>query len=350
MAWIPWCVSCHHNCIYDVPGLPRTRTSKCSDSVRGMPSPWIPACAGMTERCGGSSRDPLKTEQLPVRDVASRGGWYAVSPREEWRRQLRRVKVLFLPQQGGLSVGQESLVAAIGDRHDLSIFDHARPVAPQFEGVEVVVDMGGSVGTHEMMDAATETRVWQVMGTGLEHVDLEYMKSRGFTITHCPGTLSAVAMAEAAMAFMLMISRRRNEAMEVFARAGSNRPMGENLEGKVLGLVGFGASAQALAVRARAFDMRVFAVDVREIEPEVVERTGPEFLGTPEDLDYVIGESDFLSLHLHLNDSTKHTIDARRIGLMKPSASDHQRGAGSAGRRRRPCTPRSWRAASAARG
>ena len=256
----------------------------------------------------------------PVRDVASRGGRSAVSPRGEWRRQLRRVKVLFLPQQGGLSVGQESLVAAIGDRHDLSIFDHARPVAPQFEGVEVVVDMGGSVGTREMMDAATETRVWQVMGTGLEHVDLEYMKSRGFTITHCPGTLSAVAMAEAAMAFMLMISRRRNEAMEVFARAESNRPMGENLEGKVLGLVGFGASAQALAVRARAFDMRVFAVDVREIEPEVVERTGPEFLGTPEDLDYVIGESDFLSLHLHLNESTRHTIDARRIGLMKPSA------------------------------
>ena len=89
----------------------------------------------------------------------------------------------------------------------------------------------------------------------------------------------------------------------------------------MLGLVGFGASAQALAVRARAFDMRVFAVDVREIEPEIVERTGPEFLGTPEDLDYVIGESDFVSLHLHLNDSTRHTISARRIALMKPSAS-----------------------------
>ena len=88
----------------------------------------------------------------------------------------------------------------------------------------------------------------------------------------------------------------------------------------MLGLVGFGASAQALAVRARAFDMRVFAVDIREIEPEVVERTGPEFLGTPEDLDYVIGECDFLSLHLHLNESTRHTIDARRIGLMKPTA------------------------------
>ena len=122
------------------------------------------------------------------------------------------------------------------------------------------------------------------------------------------------------MAFMLMISRRRNEAMATFARAESNRPMGENLEGKVLGLVGFGASAQALAVRARAFDMRVFAVDIREIETEVVERTGPEFLGTPEDLDYVIGESDFVSLHLHVNESTRHTIDARRIGLMKPSA------------------------------
>ena len=104
---------------------------------------------------------------------------------------MRRVKVLFLPQQGKPGQGQKNLVAALGGRHDLSIFDHARPVAPQFDGVEVVVDMGGSVGTREMMDAATETRVWQVMGTGLEHVDLEYMKSRGFTITHCPGAPSA---------------------------------------------------------------------------------------------------------------------------------------------------------------
>ena len=233
---------------------------------------------------------------------------------------MRRVKVLFLPQPGGRRDTQENLVAAIGDRHDLSIFDHDRPMAPQFEGIEVVVDTGGSVGTREMMDAAADTRVWQVMGTGLDHVDLEYMASRGFTITHCPGALSAVAMAEAAMAFMLMISRRRNEAMEVFAAARSGRPLGENLEGKVLGLVGFGASAQALAVCARAFDMRVFAVDVREIEPEVLERTKPEFLGAPDDLDYVIGECDFLSLHLHLNESTRHTIDARRIALMKPTA------------------------------
>jgi phosphoglycerate dehydrogenase-like enzyme len=147
------------------------------------------------------------------------------------------------------------------------------------------------------------------------------MKSRGFTITHGPGTFSAVAMAEAAMAFMLMISRQRNEAVRVFNESRMGWPRGENLEGKVLGLVGFGASAQALAVRARAFDMRVFAVDVREIEPEVLEHTKPEFLGTPDDLDYVIGESDFLSMHLHLNASTRHTIDARRIALMKPTAS-----------------------------
>ena len=121
----------------------------------------------------------------------------------------------------------------------------------------------GSIGTREMMDEAKDTMVWQVMGTGLDHVDLEYMKSRGFTITHCPGTFSAVAMAEAAIAFMLMISRQFKKATEVFNQSCVNRPLGENLAGKVLGVVGFGASAQALAVRAQAFDMRIFAVDVR---------------------------------------------------------------------------------------
>ena len=56
------------------------------------------------------------------------------------------------------------------------------------------------------------------------------------------------------------------------------------------------------------------------IEPGILEELQPERLGGPDDLDGVVSEADYLSLHLHLTAATRHIIDVRRIGLMKPSA------------------------------
>ena len=233
---------------------------------------------------------------------------------------MRRVKVLYLHQEGIDLQCQQDLVDAIGGRHDLSILDETVPLAEQFKDREVVIDMGGSVGTHEMMDAAVNTRLWQVLGTGLDHVDIPYLKAKGFMVTHCPGSLSGAALAECALMFMLMLSRSFHEATDNFKAGVSYLPTGNNLERKVLAIVGFGASGQQLARRAKPFGMRIQGIDVRPIEQGVLDEIEPEFIGTPEDLDRVVAECDFLSLHLHLNDETRHIIDAHRIGLMKPTA------------------------------
>jgi phosphoglycerate dehydrogenase-like enzyme len=66
--------------------------------------------------------------------------------------------------------------------------------------------------------------------------------------------------------------------------------------------------------------MRIQAVDVRPIEEHILAELKPEFLGSPADIDRVVGESDFLSLHLHLTPETRHIIGARRLSLMKPTA------------------------------
>jgi phosphoglycerate dehydrogenase-like enzyme len=215
---------------------------------------------------------------------------------------------------------QASVVAAIGDRHDLAVYDENLPLAPQFEGVEAVLDEGGSIGTREMYDAAKDTRFWQVIGTGLDHVDVAYMKSKGFMVSNCPGQFSSVALSECAMMYILMLSRRFHEAHQNFQNGVFYRPPGIELIDAKLGLVGFGASAQELARRARPFGMKIMAIDIRKIEDEILDEIQPEFMGTPDDLDRVVAESDFLSLHLHLNAETRHTIDARRIGMMKKTA------------------------------
>ncbi|MBU6336114.1 MAG: phosphoglycerate dehydrogenase, partial [Chloroflexi bacterium] len=96
--------------------------------------------------------------------------------------------------------------------------------------------------------------------------------------------------------------------------------LGLELVGKVLGIIGFGASGQELARRAKSFGMRIHAVDVRPIEPAVLAELQPEFLGTPDDVDALLRACDFLSVHLHLTPDTRHFIDARRIALLKPTS------------------------------
>ena len=233
---------------------------------------------------------------------------------------MRRLKVLFLPQVGIDPVWQEEVVSAVAPHHDLRIYDRGQPLAGQFAGVEAVLDVGGSVGTREMYDIAQSVVLWQILGTGLDHVDVAYMKTRGFAVANCPGQFSAVGLAECAMMYILLLMRRYAETQVNFKAGVWYKPTGTELVGKVLGIIGFGASGQELARRARAFGMRIQAVDIRAIEPAVLAELQPEFVGTPDDIDRVISASDFLSIHLHLTPETRHIIDARRIGLLKPSA------------------------------
>ena len=235
-----------------------------------------------------------------------------------------RLTVLFLPHPLGPSMFKPSgddVVAAIGDRHNLRVLDYDQPIAPQFDGVDVVIDHGGSAGTREMADAAAGgVRLWQILGTGFDHFDLEYWQSKNLPVANCPGIFSAVALAECAMMFILMLARQYPVTQTNLERGDLYRPVGMELDGLNLGIVGFGASGVELARRAKPFGLKMSAIDIRDVGADEVNEFGLEFVGKPEDLDSVIATSDFLSLHLHLNEETRHTIDARRLRLMKPTA------------------------------
>jgi phosphoglycerate dehydrogenase-like enzyme len=233
----------------------------------------------------------------------------------------RRLKVLFLPpREHGREHMQRDIVAAIGDRHDLSILDRDAPLAPQFAGVDVVVDEGGSQGTREMADVATSAKLWQILGSGFDKFDLEYWERKGIPIANCPGQFSAVALAECALMFMLMLSRNWNEAQANLREGIFYKPVGKELENRQLTLMGFGASGRELARLAKTFGMDVSAIDTRDISAEERQRFGIEFAGKPADIDRLLGKTDFLSLHLHLNSETKYIINRRRLGMMKSSA------------------------------
>jgi phosphoglycerate dehydrogenase-like enzyme len=234
----------------------------------------------------------------------------------------QRLKVIYLAaaDPGMFTPWGTDLVAAIGDRHDLRILDRQQPVAPQLADVDVVIDMGGSVGTREMVDAAKSVRLWQILGTGLDHFDMEYWRSKKVPVANCPGPFSAVALAECAMMFILMLTRKFPLTQTGLKAGRFYSPIGIELDGLKLGIVGFGASGQELARRALPFGLKISAIDIRDIGPDEVRDYGLQFTGKPADLDRVVADVDILSVHLHLNKDTRHIIDARRLALMKPTA------------------------------
>lgn len=161
---------------------------------------------------------------------------------------------------------------------------------------------------------ASGLKVISRYGAGVDRVDLDAAKAKGIRVTNTPGT-NAVAVCELAFALMLSLARavpRLNGAVKSGEWPRNN---GVELKGKTMGIVGFGAIGKNLAVRAKAFGMDVIAFDpyfdkVFASENGIKEKTLEELIST----------SDFISLHVPLNEHTKHMIGKVQIDRMKDSA------------------------------
>ena len=92
----------------------------------------------------------------------------------------RRVKVLFLPTRTELKEPWEGdVIKAVGPQHDLRIFDYDAPLAPQFEGVEAVIDFSGHLVSREMADAASSALLWARTLTPMRSLSLCLIKGDG---------------------------------------------------------------------------------------------------------------------------------------------------------------------------
>lgn len=212
------------------------------------------------------------------------------------------------------------MIAAVGNRHHLSIYDPTHPAEPQFRQIDVVIDFGGSMGTRAMADVSATVRLWQILGNGIDHFDLEYWRARGIAVANCPGEMTGLPLSELVTMFMLQLSRGWHQSQHNLRTNHMYAPFGMELERRTLGLVGFGATARRVAQRARGFGMRMIAIDVREVSDAEKSDFGMTWVRGTEYLDQLLEESNFVSLHLHLTPTTRHIIDARRLALMKSDA------------------------------
>ena len=188
-------------------------------------------------------------------------------------------------------------------------------------GVEVVVDQGGW-GTPAMADsaAAAGIKLWQVIGTGLDHLDVNYFLERGIPISYSPGFLSGVGLAEHALMLMLCLSKNWTAAQKNAHSGLWYHPMNEELYGKTLGLVGFGGSARELAKRAWAMGMRTLAIDLVDVPALVLSECHVAYFGHTQALPKLLAESDYLSIHVPITPQTKHMIGREAFAQMKKTA------------------------------
>ena len=158
-------------------------------------------------------------------------------------------------------------------------------------------------------------------GVGYDNIAVDAARERGITVTNTPGVLTEDT-ADLAIALVLASARRMAEGdRELRAAAWTGwRPthlLGTRVSGKVLGLVGFGRIAQAVAHRARlGFGMQVVAWS-RSLTDELAAAHGVRRIA---DLDALLQHSDFVSLHVPGNADTRHLIDASRLSQMPSHA------------------------------
>ncbi len=157
-------------------------------------------------------------------------------------------------------------------------------------------------------------RIISRYGTGVDRVDLLACRKRGIVVTNTPGA-NATAVCELAFALMLAVARNIPALNAAVCDGAWPRNEGIELAGKTLGILGLGAIGKRLAIRAQAFEMRAIAFDPY-IDAGFARENGIEAM----ELDAVLAESNFVSLHMPFNESTRHLIDEERIKLMRPGA------------------------------
>lgn len=166
----------------------------------------------------------------------------------------------------------------------------------------------------KVLDSDPELRAISKYGVGLDNIDLPLCRERGVKVSRAVGA-NTNAVADYAMALMLGVARR----IALIDRRCRQRDWSKvttlDAYGKTLGIVGLGAIGKQVALRAAGFEMRVLACD--EVWDEDFAKENDV---TRADIDRICRESDFISLHCNLTETTRGMINAERIGLMKPAA------------------------------
>lgn len=202
--------------------------------------------------------------------------------------------------------------------------DSERP--PRDEVLRRVKDKDGLIClltekvNEEFLRAAPKLRIASNVAVGYDNIDVDACTKRGVVVTNTPGVLDETT-ADFAWTLLMAVARRVAEG-EALARSGNwkgwnlDQLCGADVWGKTLGIVGFGRIGRSVARRASGFQMKIIYTDAVRASEEVEKSVNAEF----HDMNSLLAESDFISLHVPLLPETRGLFNGPKFLRMKPTA------------------------------
>ncbi len=214
------------------------------------------------------------------------------------------------------------------ERFDAKVWKEYTPppkevIIEEAKDVDALVTLLTDKIDKEVLNAAKNLKIIAQYAVGYDNIDVKECTRRGIYVTNTPEVLTQ-STADFTWALILAIARRVVEA-DRFVRTGEwektrtgwhpKMLLGTDIHGKTLGIIGLGRIGTAVARRARGFDMKIIYYS-RSRKEHVEKELGLKFV----DLDTLLREADFVSIHVPLTEETYHLIGERELKLMKNTA------------------------------
>jgi glyoxylate reductase len=217
----------------------------------------------------------------------------------------------------------DPIMAVIREQYRLITEPTDQPPTPEahansFAQAEAVICTLADRIDAALLSNSSHLKIVANYAVGYNNIDLAAARARGIVVTNTPDVLTA-ATADLTWALLFAVARRVVEG-DRWLRTGTwpgwapTQMLGHDVSGKTLGIIGMGRIGQAVAQRAEGFCMTVVYASRRPA-------TAPAGVAwNRHSFDEVLRQSDFLSLHVPLTETTSHLISSRELSLMKPTA------------------------------
>lgn len=194
-------------------------------------------------------------------------------------------------------------------------------IIEKVKNVDALVPLLSDKIDAEVFNAAPKLKIVSQLAVGFDNIDVAEATKRGIYVTNTPEVLTDTT-ADFAWALLMAVARRVAEA-DRYVRSGQWKVAwhpamlsGRDVHGATIGVVGAGRIGYAVAKRAKGFDMKILFYDIDPARTEIEKNLG----GKKVDLDTLLRESDFVTLHPPLMKETHHLINAEKLKLMKKTA------------------------------
>ena len=200
--------------------------------------------------------------------------------------------------------------------HEPDLWSRRDDLKKLLADAEALVVRNRTQVNEELFAAAPKLKVVGRAGVGLDNIDLEAANRHGVVVSAALG-INAVAVGELTLGLALALLRKVTELDSSTRKGEWNRKAGVEISGKTWGMLGFGATARALAKLLKGFDVTILAYDpFAKIDPEFAKDTNTTLVS----LDDVISRSDVISLHMPATPETTKVINSERLSKMRSHA------------------------------